>query len=140
MPIEHEQYSIGVKAVIVRSGCVLILKRADHPVWELPGGRINKGETLVEALLREVAEELPGARKTVIHDIVHADQTNFYLPNGNRLMLLCFSVTSTLPGNLTVSSEHRQAKWATVAELDSLSLQPVFRQAVVHALACSKRR
>ena len=50
-----------VAAVIRRGGKVLLASRpADKPPagWEFPGGKIEPGETVEEALVRELAEEL----------------------------------------------------------------------------------
>lgn len=47
--------SIG--AVRDETGRVLVMRRADTGDWDFPGGAMNLGETLVEALVREVREE-----------------------------------------------------------------------------------
>ncbi|MBN1868586.1 NUDIX hydrolase [Candidatus Sumerlaeota bacterium] len=49
--------SLGVNAVIVRDGKVLLIYRTDIPVWELPGGAVDDNESLLDAVKREVAEE-----------------------------------------------------------------------------------
>lgn len=36
---------------------VLLVKRKDYPIWDLPGGRVDAGELLQYAALREVREE-----------------------------------------------------------------------------------
>ena len=51
---------LAVSAVIVRDGQFLIVRRAHPPVeglFTLPGGRVEAGETLVQAIRREVREE-----------------------------------------------------------------------------------
>ncbi len=51
---------VGVGAVILRPGRVLLVRRGAPPLcgdWSLPGGRQELGETVVEAVHREVAEE-----------------------------------------------------------------------------------
>jgi ADP-ribose pyrophosphatase YjhB (NUDIX family) len=60
----HSDYPVapvvGVGAVIVRDGRALVIRRAHEPrkgEWSLPGGRVELGETLVEALRREMKEE-----------------------------------------------------------------------------------
>jgi 8-oxo-dGTP diphosphatase len=51
---------LGVGAVIVKDGKALIVKRANDPYkgqWSIPGGRVELGETLAEAVRREMREE-----------------------------------------------------------------------------------
>jgi 8-oxo-dGTP diphosphatase len=51
---------VGVGAVIVRDGRVLIIRRAHEPrkgEWSLPGGKVELGETMTEAVRREMKEE-----------------------------------------------------------------------------------
>jgi len=54
---------VVVAGVIVRpDGCVLLQKRSLHRdfpgKWEFPGGKVEKGESLEDALVRELFEEL----------------------------------------------------------------------------------
>ena len=52
---------VGVGAVIVRDGRILLLLRKKYPekgCWSIPGGKVEFGETVEEALLREVKEEI----------------------------------------------------------------------------------
>lgn len=47
-------------AVVIRDNAVLLVERAREPhkgYWSLPGGVVETGETLVEAVRREVREE-----------------------------------------------------------------------------------
>lgn len=49
-----------VGAVIIRDGCLLLIKRGNEPEagrWAPPGGAIERDETIMEAVVREVAEE-----------------------------------------------------------------------------------
>lgn len=51
---------VGVGGVIVHGGKVLLVKRAKEPLrgrWMVPGGTVERGETLEQALVREVREE-----------------------------------------------------------------------------------
>jgi 8-oxo-dGTP pyrophosphatase MutT (NUDIX family) len=49
-------FPISIKGVVVRDGKVLLLKN-DRGEWELPGGRLELGETPEQCVVREVAEE-----------------------------------------------------------------------------------
>jgi mutator protein MutT len=52
--------SIGVGAVLVDQGAILLVRRGKEPLlgrWTIPGGTVELGETLEEALVREMIEE-----------------------------------------------------------------------------------
>jgi mutator protein MutT len=51
---------VAVGAIVIDKGAILLVKRDREPAkgqWSLPGGRVEVGETLREALVREVREE-----------------------------------------------------------------------------------
>jgi 8-oxo-dGTP pyrophosphatase MutT (NUDIX family) len=59
--------SIGVRALVLRGDEILLVRhRAGRTPWSLPGGGISRGETLVQAALREICEE-GGCRAEVHH-------------------------------------------------------------------------
>jgi 8-oxo-dGTP diphosphatase len=52
--------TLAVGAVVLHDGQILLVKRLREPSagrWSVPGGRVEAGETLAEALVREVHEE-----------------------------------------------------------------------------------
>jgi 8-oxo-dGTP diphosphatase len=61
MPHEYPRGPIvGVGGVVVRDGKAVIIKRANEPYkgqWSIPGGRLELGESLVDAVRRELREE-----------------------------------------------------------------------------------
>jgi ADP-ribose pyrophosphatase YjhB (NUDIX family) len=48
---------LGVDASVFRKGQLLLIKRPDISLWATPGGMVEVGETLTEAVLRELKEE-----------------------------------------------------------------------------------
>lgn len=51
---------VGVGAVVVRDGKILLVKRRNPPsanMWSLPGGHVEPGESVLEAAVRELEEE-----------------------------------------------------------------------------------
>src|SRR5262249_10880236 len=71
---------LAVSAAIIRDGRVLIVRRARPPaqgIYTLPGGVVEAGETLHEAVIREIREEtsmtiepvaLAGHREAIVRD------------------------------------------------------------------------
>jgi ADP-ribose pyrophosphatase YjhB (NUDIX family) len=49
--------TLGVNIAIVQQGQVLLTMRSDFPIWCLPGGAVEDGETLAQAAIRETREE-----------------------------------------------------------------------------------
>lgn len=51
---------VGVGGIVIRNGRLLLLRRTRIPeagMWDLPGGKVDLGETMEEAIVREVREE-----------------------------------------------------------------------------------
>ncbi len=61
MSREYPDYPrVGVGAVVLHQGCVLLVRRGGQPSagkWSLPGGLVELGESALDAVRREVAEE-----------------------------------------------------------------------------------
>src|SRR3712207_6371492 len=56
--MQHPQVAIG--AIVIHNDALLMVQRASDPgkgLWSLPGGRVEHGEYLADALKREVLEE-----------------------------------------------------------------------------------
>lgn len=54
------QPKVGVGAVLIHEGRVLLIRRGKEPLrgrWVVPGGTVELGETLERALVREIEEE-----------------------------------------------------------------------------------
>ncbi|SFR15524.1 NUDIX domain-containing protein [Lentzea waywayandensis] len=54
--MSQPEHPVSIKGVVVRDGRVLLLKN-ERDEWELPGGRIEAGETPEQCLTREITEE-----------------------------------------------------------------------------------
>ena len=49
--------TFGVCIATIRDGQILLTQRSDFPVWCLPGGAVDDGESLAQAAIREAREE-----------------------------------------------------------------------------------
>jgi 8-oxo-dGTP diphosphatase len=82
-----------VAGILEREGRILICRRTaaqSHPLkWEFPGGKVERQETLPQALARELAEELD------VHSISCEEMTRYeYTYSGKHpIRLIFFRVT-----------------------------------------------
>ena len=85
--------------------------------WELPGGKMEVGETLEEALVREISEELSADISVdEFLSTVEYDNPAFHL---TMHCYLCSLLTDSLHLN-----EHEAARWLSNDELDSVKWLP----------------
>lgn len=52
--------TVGVRILLIKEGEIVLVKHTYQDCWYLPGGGVKKGETIEEAVKREVNEELSG--------------------------------------------------------------------------------
>lgn len=106
------------------SGKYLIFKRSKEDsyegYWEFPGGKVDPGETLDQALVREIEEEL--AVSVDIHSLVYVDYNEHQYPKKKiRLHLFLYEIEGELEYKLI---EHDDAVWVQVAEMSQYQLAP----------------
>lgn len=129
---------LAVSAAIVRDGKVLAVRRARKPAIELytlPGGAVETGETLHDAVRREIREEtgldiepiaLAGHREAIIPDATGAVKHHF--------VILCFASRLT-GGELKLNDELDDARWLRPAELAALKTTDGLGEIVDAAIA-----
>jgi ADP-ribose pyrophosphatase YjhB (NUDIX family) len=122
-----ERPYLAVSAAIVRDGKILVVRRARapaHGLFSLPGGVVEVGETLAQAVTREVREEtgltiepvaLAGFREAIVRDAQDRVERHF--------IILCFAAR-WCAGEPVLNEELDEARWVDPAELASLPTTP----------------
>lgn len=117
-------FGVAGRAIIGRfDGRILLIRRSSNSVvdpgaWELPGGKLNYGETLRDALVREVQEETglsvnPGA---VVH-VGHRHVRGYWV---TVVICLCDS----RDGEIHLSDEHDACVWVDPSQVGDRPLVP----------------
>ncbi|NYH54033.1 mutator protein MutT [Nocardiopsis arvandica] len=126
-PYVPRMFPVSVKGVVIRDDRVLLL-RNERDEWELPGGKIELGETPEECLAREIEEETGWPVQVTeildswIYHITQADRHVFIVTYGCR-------VASQTP--VVVSSEHKEAGLFTEDEVPSLPMPGGYKRSVL---------
>ncbi len=129
---------LAVSAAILRDGKVLVVRRARKPalnLYSMPGGVVEAGETLFEAVMREVREEtaleiqpvaLAGHREAIQRDDKGAVERHF--------VILCFAAR-WLSGEPVLNEELDDARWLDPADLAGLNTTEGLAEIVGNAVA-----
>jgi len=134
---------LAVSAAIFREGRVLIVRRARPPangLYTLPGGGVELGETLEEAVVREVREEtgltivpiaLAGYRQAIARDDAGRVERHF--------VILPFAAR-WVSGEIALNEELAEAHWLSLAELPGLTATEGLAQIVAAAERIAEAR
>jgi 8-oxo-dGTP pyrophosphatase MutT (NUDIX family) len=119
-------------------GRVLLVRRRDSGNWELPGGRVDLGESATAAAEREVVEESGVSIKVTRLAGVYTDPGHImvYPATGEarQQFAVCFHA---LPVDGQPEPDHDEtceAAWIHPAQIDTLPIHPSMRLRIVQAL------
>ena len=128
-----ERPILGVGAVIIRGDRVLLVRRATEPLkgeWSVPGGVLELGEKLREAVRREVLEETglqvePGEVLDVF-DSIFRDQQGRTQYHYVVIDYLCHSMSE----EAKAASDVSEVRWVRADELAAMGLRDAIEQVV----------
>ena len=110
-----------------RRGEILVLRRSSEKrrfagQWELPGGKLEEGETLAAATHREVGEEAGIA--IILRGLAGAVELAL---DKYRVILLIFEAT-TAARKVTLSHEHQDWRWVRLKDIEAMNITPPLRR------------
>ena len=108
-------------AVIRRDGRYLVCRRPAHKrhggLWEFPGGKLEPGETLLDAARREMREELA-------LEATGVGRTLAVIRDPGSPFLIEFVEVEIADGAEPEALEHEEVRWAVTADLAAMDLAP----------------
>lgn len=121
--------------VISIDGKVLFVRAKNNQHWSLPGGKLEEGETHVEALIRELEEEL----SISVEQSCLAKLGNYSRPSGKypgRISDVTVFIVEEAVGEITLSSEIEELRWIDPLELEcDLLVGDVYKEEILPAIA-----
>ncbi len=111
-----KNFFVGVKGVIINDNNEVLLLQSKKGYWELPGGRIDDNEDLIQTLNRELNEELTNIRNIEIGEVVHAIRMPFDLKDDLGLVLIFYKVKADFYDHVQISDEHQDFRWVNLEE------------------------
>lgn len=138
-----ERPLLGVGGVVIHDGRVILIRRATEPLkgeWSIPGGLVELGEKLLDAVKREVLEETglivePG-EVLELFDSIWRDENGrchyHYVP----VDYLC----RLTGGTLEAASDVSEARWVAEEELADFDLRPATLGVIRKAFEREKAR
>ena len=102
-------------AIAIHDGRLLLIRRGQAPgagEWSVPGGRVEGGETLAEAVVRELLEEtgVEGVCDRFVGWVERIGADSHYV-------ILDFSVTVLEPGAVRALDDAAEAEWVPVDDV-----------------------
>jgi 8-oxo-dGTP diphosphatase len=132
---------VGVGAVIVQDGRVLLIRRGQPPLlgeWSLPGGVLECGEALREATVREAREETGLVVETL--DMLGVYERVIRTDDGRvryHYVLVDF-LCRPLGGELKAGSDAAEVRWFKAEELPGLKLPADTLEVIRRGFRCQQ--
>ncbi len=123
----QKTFSLSVKVIVCdREGRCLLLKRSAASAgnagkWDFPGGKLDPGERIDQALCRETVEET--GLTISVRRVVGAAQSEL----ADRVVAYLIMEGDVDTGQVRLSDEHDDYVWVAVSELAHMELAPQFR-------------
>lgn len=126
-----QQPLVGVGAVIVSEGKILLERRGNEPgrgQWSIPGGLVEVGESLEQTIVREVREETGlEVESAELIDVVG----NVVRDEAGKIkyhFVIVDYLVKIKGGRLRAASDAEELKWVKLTEVERLDLTRTFRE------------
>jgi len=126
-----KQPIIGVGAVIIKDGKILLEKRKNEPgkgKWSIPGGLVELGESVEQTVIREVKEETG----LEVEKPEHIDVVDNVVRDENGEIKYHFIIIDYFVklkgGTVKAASDAEELKWVALDEVEKYDLTKTFME------------
>ena len=118
-------FPVSIKGVVLVGERVVLLKN-EREEWELPGGRLEAGESPPVCVVREIREEL------AIHVAADAllDAWLYEVLPGREVLIVTYGCRYDGGGDVRMSDEHNAVGLFDIAEIDGLPMPEGYRRSI----------
>ncbi len=118
----EKNFYVAVKALVCYGSKFLLIKRTteargDYYHWEFPGGRLEFGESPMQALKREINEETG----LEVEKLILLNAWNSFKDECTEIIGLTYICTAN-GDNVMLSKEHSDYEWVTYEEMNDYNL------------------
>ena len=118
---------VGVGVVLVDQGRILLVQRGHEPnqgLWAVPGGKVELGESLTAAAVREVMEET--GLSVEVGDLIWAGE---HISEHGHIVLIDF-LGSVIGGRLAAADDADRAEWVPLDRVAEYPLTPTMHRLI----------
>lgn len=118
---------VGVGVAVIDDGRILLVKRGREPskgLWAVPGGKVDRGESMRAAAHREVMEET--GLDVEVGDVIWVGE---HLSEDHHIVLIDF-VGTVKGGTLEAADDAEDARWVDLSVAEDYPLTPTMYELV----------
>ena len=119
------RFPVSVKGVILKDDKVILLKN-ERNEWELPGGKLELGESPLACVRRELQEEL----NLDVTPVKLIDSWIYSIFDDVHVLILAYGCRTPASTDFIISDEHRGGAWIALDELDDINIPTGYKQSI----------
>ncbi len=126
-PTDNDAYRfpVSVKGIVLRDDAVVLVRnRRDE--WELPGGKLEVGESPELCVAREIEEELG----LDVEPVSPVDAWAYTIAPGTHVLVLTYGCIERSRRPAVLSHEHTRLEWIALADVARLSMPDGYKTSI----------